>query len=247
MPTTQHPPIGPTAVPAEPEGPRRSALVQDRSRRTRRKLVRAALTLWTERGFDRGVEETTVEEIARAAGVTKGTFYFHFAHKEDILLELGWGTAEALYEEATDGEAEDRPADQLLDDLLVSLCFRVESVPRVAVARSVAEFSRRGRPDDGRTHFGIRQSFTVVLELARRQGILHPDADAGDIAGMLEAVVMDALLSWARSLTTEALVDILRRRAAIVVNGARRPAPALSGPRPKTERRAPAVRREEPS
>ncbi|MBO0732310.1 MAG: helix-turn-helix transcriptional regulator, partial [Acidimicrobiaceae bacterium] len=74
-------------------GPRRTALAQDRSKQTRRRLVRAALQLWTERGFDRGVEETTVDEIVRAAGVTKGTFYFHFAHKEDILLELGWGTA----------------------------------------------------------------------------------------------------------------------------------------------------------
>jgi len=60
-------------------GPRRSALLQERSRHTRRELVRAALALWNERGFERGVEETTVEEIARAAGVTKGTFYFHFA------------------------------------------------------------------------------------------------------------------------------------------------------------------------
>src|SRR5205807_10188546 len=71
---------------AAPSGPRRSALLQERSRNTRRQLVRTALALWDERGFEKGVEDTTVEEIARAAGVTKGTFYFHFAHKEDILL-----------------------------------------------------------------------------------------------------------------------------------------------------------------
>ena len=62
------------------DGPRRSSLVQERSRRTRQQLVNAAVKLWTERGFENGVETTTVEEIARAAGVTKGTFYFHFAH-----------------------------------------------------------------------------------------------------------------------------------------------------------------------
>src|SRR5437764_6974529 len=57
-------------------GPRRSGLVQERSRRTRQQLVNAAVRLWTERGFERGIDETTVEEIVQAAGVTKGTFYF---------------------------------------------------------------------------------------------------------------------------------------------------------------------------
>ena len=45
--------------------PRRSALLQTRSRETRNKLIRAALQLWDERGFERAIEETTVEEIAR--------------------------------------------------------------------------------------------------------------------------------------------------------------------------------------
>src|SRR5882757_5349860 len=78
------------------DGPRRSTLVQERSRRTRQELVNAAVKLWAERGFESGVESTTVEEIARAAGVTKGTFYFHFAHKEDVLLEMSLTTSDAV-------------------------------------------------------------------------------------------------------------------------------------------------------
>ena len=42
------------------DGPRRSSLVQERSRRTRQELVNAAVRLWTERGFEHGVESTTV-------------------------------------------------------------------------------------------------------------------------------------------------------------------------------------------
>jgi len=92
------------------DGPRRSSLVQERSRRTRQELVNAAVALWTERGFENGVEATTVEEIARAAGVTKGTFYFHFAHKEDVLLEMGLETAEVMMKEAQLGMHRARPA-----------------------------------------------------------------------------------------------------------------------------------------
>ncbi len=98
------------------DGPRRSSLVQERSRRTRRELVNAAVKLWTERGFESGVESTTVEEIARAAGVTKGTFYFHFAHKEDVLLEMSNAAGDAAMDvarrSAEDGELDrrDHPA-----------------------------------------------------------------------------------------------------------------------------------------
>ena len=111
-------------------GPRRSGLVQERSRRTRRMLVDAALALWTERGFDDGIDETTVEEIAQAAGVTKGTFYFHFAHKEDILLEIGWGTAEAMLKDTTKYVADERPVEDAFDKLLTALARRISAGPR---------------------------------------------------------------------------------------------------------------------
>src|SRR3954469_22188242 len=66
--------------------PRLSTLQQERSRDTRRRLVREAQRLWQTQGF----EETTVGEICDAAGVSKGTFYFYFPHKEDLLIELGF-------------------------------------------------------------------------------------------------------------------------------------------------------------
>ena len=121
-----------------------------------------------------GVEETTVEEIVQAAGVTKGTFYFHFAHKEDILLEVGWGTSEALFKDVTKALAQDRSVDDVLDGLLVLLARRISATPRAAVARTIAEFYRR--PDHGRDlageHFGFQRSFGVVFFHAQETGQL---------------------------------------------------------------------------
>jgi AcrR family transcriptional regulator len=208
------------ALHREVEGPRRSALLQDRSRQTRRRLVRAAIALWTERGFERGVEDTTVEEIARAAGVTKGTFYFHFAHKEDILLELGWGTAEALYAEALSGVRAGRDAEAIMAGMLRSLARRVESVPKKAIMRAVGEFYRGGRSDDQNpTHFGFARAFALALTHGQSQGLLPADVDTGEIAVMLEVLTMDALLAWVRS--DAPLVELLTQRAQIVVAGAR--------------------------
>ncbi len=51
---------------------------------TRAKLVDAALQLFSTSGYD----HATVEDISRAAGYSKGAYYFHFSTKDDILLEL---------------------------------------------------------------------------------------------------------------------------------------------------------------
>ncbi len=48
----------------------------------RERLERAALALFTERGYD----ATTVAEIADRAGLTKSTFFRHFADKREVLF-----------------------------------------------------------------------------------------------------------------------------------------------------------------
>ncbi len=52
-----------------------------RRTRTRRRLVDAAVSLLR----DRGLSETSVEDIVRAAGVAKGTFYLYFDSKDGVI------------------------------------------------------------------------------------------------------------------------------------------------------------------
>jgi AcrR family transcriptional regulator len=48
----------------------------------RLRLVRAALDLFTEQGYD----ETTIVQIAERAGLTKSTFFRYFPDKRDVLV-----------------------------------------------------------------------------------------------------------------------------------------------------------------
>ena len=50
---------------------------------TRARLQAAALELYVTQGF----EQTTVEEIARAVGLTERTFFRHFADKREVLFD----------------------------------------------------------------------------------------------------------------------------------------------------------------
>ncbi|MHA6626029.1 TetR family transcriptional regulator [Pseudonocardia sichuanensis] len=57
--------------------------LRDRTRRAvRAELADAAVALFAERGFD----ETTVEDIARAVGMTKRSFFRYFPTKEDAVF-----------------------------------------------------------------------------------------------------------------------------------------------------------------
>ncbi len=49
----------------------------------RERLQAAALELYVKQGF----EQTTVEEIARAAGLTERTFFRHFSDKREVLFD----------------------------------------------------------------------------------------------------------------------------------------------------------------
>jgi AcrR family transcriptional regulator len=59
---------------------------------SRNRLVEAAIALYGERGFD----STTVEEIARRAGLTERTFFRHFADKREVLFAGGSAMEEAV-------------------------------------------------------------------------------------------------------------------------------------------------------
>src|SRR3970282_1244923 len=56
-----------------------------RSERTRAAIREAANGLF----LKQGVDNTTVDAICAAAGLSKGTFYLYFHRKEDLLLEYG--------------------------------------------------------------------------------------------------------------------------------------------------------------
>lgn len=52
--------------------------------RTKRRIFECAMKLFAEKGYD----ATSVEEITAVSGIAKGTLYYHFEKKEDILTML---------------------------------------------------------------------------------------------------------------------------------------------------------------
>ncbi|MGW5138292.1 TetR/AcrR family transcriptional regulator [Nocardia beijingensis] len=88
----------------------RLGLREQKKRRTRRALVRAALALFDEKGYD----HTTVAEIASAAQVSYATFFNYFTAKDEVIFADD-DLYDDLLREVFDHRAPDeRPADLLL-------------------------------------------------------------------------------------------------------------------------------------
>jgi len=75
---------------------------------TKNRLITTAINLLKEHGFD----AINVEDITKAAGVAKGTFYTHFKKKEDIALEI----SRTPFKELTD-EMELRENKDIIENL----------------------------------------------------------------------------------------------------------------------------------
>jgi AcrR family transcriptional regulator len=200
------------------DGPRRSSLVQERSRRTRQELVNAAVKLWSERGFEHGVENTTVEEIARAAGVTKGTFYFHFAHKEDVLLEMSLTTSDAVTETAKRAVAEGDTIDDIIYKSFNEMARRTERLPRAAIARTVREFYKY--PTRARELSMTRRAWPELLGDAQARGELPTDVDPEDMSDMMNALMLTAVEGWVHG-AHDALAPELAYRMRVLLAGVR--------------------------
>jgi len=76
--------------------PKGIPLTEEEQARRRREIFQAAVSLFLDKGFN----ETSMREIAEAAGVGKSTLYDYFPSKDDILLSVFIEELESLTDKA---------------------------------------------------------------------------------------------------------------------------------------------------
>jgi AcrR family transcriptional regulator len=207
-------------VPAPTPPRQRATLVNSRSRETRRALIRAALRLWGEGDFDAAYEASNAADIAREAGVSKGTFYFHFASKEDILLEMTSATAQAMIDQIEAGTRRGVPVHQLAEQVMASMARRVARAPRAAALRagSLGFSARAGEVTLTGPRLGA--AFDSLVRYGRERGELSASIDADEAAAMLTAVTAEAIIRWGAGNRPAAwLQQALRDRVHVVLSG----------------------------
>jgi AcrR family transcriptional regulator len=133
----------------EPPEPATQRTGRDRQREETRKNVReCALTVFRRDG----VAAAKIDDIVKAASVSRGTFYFHFPTKEDVIVEI-LSEAETRIAASIERLPASTPMRKVLQATCVSIANEWEREPAlfpdvgsVAVRRAAAAF-RTSDPD----------------------------------------------------------------------------------------------------
>jgi AcrR family transcriptional regulator len=207
-----------------PTPPRqRATLVNARSRETRRALIRAALGLWSQGDFDEAYEASTAADIARAAGVSKGTFYFHFAGKDDILLEMSSATVAVMIDQIEAGVRQGVPLHPLAEQVMDAMAQRVVRTPKAAALRAGALGFRARAGEVTLAGHRLGSAFEALVRYGKERGELSAEVDEEEAVAMLSAVTTEAIIRWGegnRSATW--LRQTLRDRVEVILSGVSR-------------------------
>ncbi|MFL6127174.1 ScbR family autoregulator-binding transcription factor [Actinophytocola sp.] len=188
---------------------------QSRSENTRLHLVRSAAELFDRNGFS----GTTLAEVSRAAGVTKGAFYFHFASKDELVGAIQ-AEACALLRTAVYRVAASRlPALQAVVDLTHELAGWLRDEPLVRASfRTARECGHRGAPF--LDFYGEWQAaLEALLRDANRRGELADDVDPEQALTLVLAVSAGLEMLWWSGIRRGSMTDSLTGLLSMVLPG----------------------------
>jgi AcrR family transcriptional regulator len=185
-------------------------------------LLDVAVRVFTERGY----EGTSMEHLARAAGITKSSFYHHVEGKEELLrrsLDRALDRLFAVLDEAPAREG--RAIDRLEYVVRRTVDVLVAELPHVTLLLRV-----RGNTEVQRRALERRREFdrrvTKLVLQAEEQGDLRPSVDEGLTTKLLFGMI-NSITEWYRpdhGLPPGRLADAV---VAMVLDGLRRPEPRV--------------------
>lgn len=184
---------------------------QRRVSRTRRRLLNVALALLMERGAD----AATIEEITERADVGKGTFYRHFAGKDELIVALTEEAADSIIARLqAGGGAEGR--EQAVERLVGAHCafFREETAAFMLLFEKCAAGSPAAAASARARYFAALE--TQVAGLAGEGKALQAKRAAAMLAGFVTGYLLlaDELTGKGEAQSSE---EIMRRSCANAV------------------------------
>ncbi len=186
--------------------------------KTRARLFEVATELIGEKGFG----STTVDEIAERAGVAKGTVYYHFASKAELVEALIADGLEPLAQQMREAAASEETAREALQALTYAELAYIRE-HRAFAKLVMTELWREDRVWRD-TLLLVRDNIVATIREQIERGIaageLRDDLDPGFAAGALFTLVATAALDWLAfypERTIDEVVDQIRRLTAMAV------------------------------
>jgi AcrR family transcriptional regulator len=190
----------------------------ERREQTRRRIYECALAVFRKDG----VAACRIDDIAKAAGVSRGAFYFHFPTKEDVLLERMRET-EVQICDALDGMPPSSPLEAVLARVAELLTSIWEPDPALLpdVASAALRYTATTLSDHESTP--LRSTLTDRFTAAEKRGEIVSHLPPGMIADLYLGNALSGLLAWYGNPAVP-LRGVLEGATYLLFNGVRAPA-----------------------
>lgn len=164
---------------------------EEQRAQTRQRLYECAVEVFRRDG----VEACRIDDIATAAGVSRGSFYFHFPTKKHVLLARMRETEDQLCD-AIDALPDDAPLDDVLRLLVETLASIWEPDPAllVEVCSAALELAATTMADQESTR--MRSTLAARFRGAVERGEINPRLVPDLLSDLYLANMLAALLAW---------------------------------------------------
>jgi len=166
---------------------------RDRQREeTRRKVYEAALEVFRRDG----VEGARIDDITQLAGVSRGTFYFHFPSKDDVLADLMRSSQLQVVAQLVDVDP-DSEITEVLQQVATTIADHWRDDPQLLAEIGMVALRQTAQnlPDLGEVH-PVRGALIPWLQRAAERGeigaLMPPDL----LAEFFLVNIFGAALAW---------------------------------------------------
>ena len=170
--------------------------LRERKKRDRRQRILAAgLDAFTARGF----ENCTIEEIARAAGVGKGTVYNYFRAKEDLVVSFMVDVERQTQAEvAALAQARGSAASILTRFIESQMAFKAPHHRFVRLF--LAQLAGTATHADSwvrEASAALDPALVQLFEKLQKRGLVRTDVDVATLVGTFKVVQLGLMILWA--------------------------------------------------
>jgi len=185
---------------------------------TRSIILDAAAELFAKKGY----QATSVEDIVQSASMVKGTFYYHFRSKDDIVYELRKQTLlqdfESIHTALNAGASPIRVIVELFARDAAWTENNIE-MAQVFFSQLFGGFLKTAPQLEITTEQEVSPPLIMIIEAAQKAGELRSDIAADELADMLMGILGHAQFSWLIGPKESSLVERVRNWMHFVLQG----------------------------
>jgi TetR/AcrR family fatty acid metabolism transcriptional regulator len=180
------------------------------------RILDAAISVFAEQGFF----QSTIAQIAKAAGVADGTIYLYFKNKDDILVQFYQYKTRQIFERFRDAVNQPATAEEKLRCLIRVHLQEFQKDRNMAIVYQAETHQNRrlGHEQIKEMSKMYRDIISEVVELGQEEGSIRRDLYMGLVKRFINGAVDEVINSWIHSggkydLVTMAdpLVDLFMR------------------------------------